>query len=185
MSCGWFFPPAPVSVTPRPPGGQRTGAAAEAGGDLLPRRLGRQAGGNGGGHAAGGRERLLRQAVALLRRPLIFSLSLSPRTRAGRCSCAQVCANIMEYCQTLLLHSSAQAQFSICLFSPSGSEPGGRDGGRAGQRPRFQSDVGLLFSPFFRRLRIPEPLWFPQTCPLPCPPWPTPGRPAWAWSCTC
>lgn len=47
---------------------------------------------------------------------------------------AQVCANIMEYCQTLLLHSSTQAQFSICLFSPSGSEPAGRDGGRAGQR---------------------------------------------------
>uniref|UniRef100_A0A672ZT44 Nucleoporin 205 n=1 Tax=Sphaeramia orbicularis TaxID=375764 RepID=A0A672ZT44_9TELE len=43
----------------------------------------------------------------------------------------QVCANIMEYCQTLLLQSSAQAQFSICLFSPSGSEPAGRDGGRA------------------------------------------------------
>uniref|UniRef100_A0A8C9YJT1 Nucleoporin 205 n=1 Tax=Sander lucioperca TaxID=283035 RepID=A0A8C9YJT1_SANLU len=35
----------------------------------------------------------------------------------------QVRANIMEYCQTLLLQSSAQAQFSICLFSPSGSEP--------------------------------------------------------------
>uniref|UniRef100_A0AAX7SW50 Nucleoporin 205 n=1 Tax=Astatotilapia calliptera TaxID=8154 RepID=A0AAX7SW50_ASTCA len=30
----------------------------------------------------------------------------------------QVCANIMEYCQALLLQSSAQAQFSICLFSP-------------------------------------------------------------------
>ncbi|XP_032378777.1 nuclear pore complex protein Nup205 isoform X1 [Etheostoma spectabile] len=42
----------------------------------------------------------------------------------------QVRANIMEYCQTLLLQSSAQAQFSICLFSPSGSEPAGRDGGR-------------------------------------------------------
>ncbi|KAM9377048.1 nuclear pore complex protein Nup205 isoform 2-T2 [Pholidichthys leucotaenia] len=43
----------------------------------------------------------------------------------------QVCANIMEYCQTLLLQSSAQAQFSICLFSPSCSEPAGRDGGRS------------------------------------------------------
>uniref|UniRef100_A0AAX7TH69 Nucleoporin 205 n=1 Tax=Astatotilapia calliptera TaxID=8154 RepID=A0AAX7TH69_ASTCA len=41
-----------------------------------------------------------------------------------------VCANIMEYCQALLLQSSAQAQFSICLFSPSGSEPAGRDGAR-------------------------------------------------------
>lgn len=52
---------------------------------------------------------------------------------SGAVLCAQVCANIMEYCQTLLLQSSAQAQFSICLFSPSGSEPAGRDGGRAGQ----------------------------------------------------
>uniref|UniRef100_A0A8C5ESB0 Nucleoporin 205 n=1 Tax=Gouania willdenowi TaxID=441366 RepID=A0A8C5ESB0_GOUWI len=41
----------------------------------------------------------------------------------------QVCANIMQYCQTLLLQSSAQAQFSICLFSPSGTEPAGRDAG--------------------------------------------------------
>uniref|UniRef100_A0AAQ5XUP4 Nucleoporin 205 n=1 Tax=Amphiprion ocellaris TaxID=80972 RepID=A0AAQ5XUP4_AMPOC len=45
-------------------------------------------------------------------------------------SISAVCANIMEYCQTLLLQSSAQAQFSICLFSPSGSEPAGRDRGR-------------------------------------------------------
>lgn len=52
---------------------------------------------------------------------------------SGVVLCPQVCANIMEYCQTLLLQSSAQAQFSICLFSPSGSEPAGRDGGRAGQ----------------------------------------------------
>uniref|UniRef100_A0A8B9L6N0 Nucleoporin 205 n=1 Tax=Astyanax mexicanus TaxID=7994 RepID=A0A8B9L6N0_ASTMX len=35
----------------------------------------------------------------------------------------QVCANIMEYCQTLLLQSSAEAQFTVCLFSPSASEP--------------------------------------------------------------
>uniref|UniRef100_A0A4W5RL30 Nucleoporin 205 n=1 Tax=Hucho hucho TaxID=62062 RepID=A0A4W5RL30_9TELE len=42
--------------------------------------------------------------------------------------CPQVCANIMEYCQTLLLQSSAQAQFSICLFSPSVNEPASRDG---------------------------------------------------------
>uniref|UniRef100_A0A7N8XE72 Nucleoporin 205 n=1 Tax=Mastacembelus armatus TaxID=205130 RepID=A0A7N8XE72_9TELE len=48
---------------------------------------------------------------------------------SGAVLCPQVCANIMEYCQTLLLQSSAQAQFSICLFSPSGSEPAGRDAG--------------------------------------------------------
>ncbi|KAI4886720.1 hypothetical protein NFI96_014775 [Prochilodus magdalenae] len=35
----------------------------------------------------------------------------------------QICANIMEYCQTLLLQSSAEAQFTVCLFSPSASEP--------------------------------------------------------------
>ncbi|KAL1257028.1 hypothetical protein QQF64_012573 [Cirrhinus molitorella] len=35
----------------------------------------------------------------------------------------QICANIMEYCQTLLLQSSAEAQFTLCLFSPSASEP--------------------------------------------------------------
>uniref|UniRef100_A0A9J7WYH7 Nucleoporin 205 n=1 Tax=Cyprinus carpio carpio TaxID=630221 RepID=A0A9J7WYH7_CYPCA len=38
-------------------------------------------------------------------------------------SMQQICANIMEYCQTLLLQSSAEAQFSLCLFSPSASEP--------------------------------------------------------------
>ncbi|KAK2894548.1 hypothetical protein Q8A67_011777 [Cirrhinus molitorella] len=35
----------------------------------------------------------------------------------------QICANIMEYCQTLLLQSSAEAQFTLCLFSPSACEP--------------------------------------------------------------
>ncbi|XP_056621541.1 nuclear pore complex protein Nup205 isoform X1 [Triplophysa dalaica] len=35
----------------------------------------------------------------------------------------QICANIMEYCQTLLLQSSPEAQFTLCLFSPSASEP--------------------------------------------------------------
>ncbi|XP_066540333.1 nuclear pore complex protein Nup205 [Hoplias malabaricus] len=35
----------------------------------------------------------------------------------------QICANVMEYCQTLLLQSSAEAQFTICLFSPSATEP--------------------------------------------------------------
>lgn len=41
------------------------------------------------------------------------------------CVISQICANIMEYCQTLLLQSSAEAQFSLCLFSPSASEPAG------------------------------------------------------------
>ncbi|XP_063052981.1 nuclear pore complex protein Nup205 [Engraulis encrasicolus] len=39
----------------------------------------------------------------------------------------QICANIMEYCQTLLLQSSSDAQFSICLFSPTAIEPAARD----------------------------------------------------------
>ncbi|XP_075995887.1 nuclear pore complex protein Nup205 [Genypterus blacodes] len=69
------------------------------------------------------RERLLKQA------------EMAPGDSAERreemeVAMQQVCANIMEYCQALLLQSSAQAQFSICLFSPSGSEPAGRDGGR-------------------------------------------------------
>ncbi|XP_028813350.1 nuclear pore complex protein Nup205-like [Denticeps clupeoides] len=34
----------------------------------------------------------------------------------------QICANIMEYCQTLLLQSSADAHFSLCLFSPTANE---------------------------------------------------------------
>uniref|UniRef100_A0A7N8XLB2 Nucleoporin 205 n=1 Tax=Mastacembelus armatus TaxID=205130 RepID=A0A7N8XLB2_9TELE len=70
------------------------------------------------GRVAGSeRERLLKQFC------IVSDLS-------GAVLCPQVCANIMEYCQTLLLQSSAQAQFSICLFSPSGSEPAGRDAGR-------------------------------------------------------
>lgn len=64
---------------------------------------------------------------------IIIHLKSTVSDLRGVVLCAQVCANIMEYCQTLLLQSSAQAQFSICLFSPSGNEPAGRDGGRTGQ----------------------------------------------------
>lgn len=67
----------------------------------------------------------------------VLSLAVVHITVIMSLTCAalspQVCANIMEYCQILLLQSSAQAQFTICLFSPFGSEPAGRDGGRAGQ----------------------------------------------------
>lgn len=42
------------------------------------------------------------------------------------CLYHQICANIMEYCQALLLQSSAEAQFTVCLFSPSASEPTGQ-----------------------------------------------------------
>ena len=44
----------------------------------------------------------------------------------SHCPHHQICANIMEYCQTLLLQSSAEAQFTVCLFSPSASEPTGQ-----------------------------------------------------------
>nr|XP_057942817.1 nuclear pore complex protein Nup205 isoform X2 [Doryrhamphus excisus] len=69
------------------------------------------------------RERLLKQAE-------MTTVGESAEREEMEVAMQQVCANIMEYCQTLLLQSSAQAQFSICLFSPLGSEPDGRDGNR-------------------------------------------------------
>ncbi|XP_040893466.1 nuclear pore complex protein Nup205 isoform X1 [Toxotes jaculatrix] len=71
------------------------------------------------------RERLLKQAE------IAAPGDSAERREEMEVAMQQVCANIMEYCQTLLLQSSTQAQFSICLFSPSGSEPAGRDGGRS------------------------------------------------------
>ncbi|XP_026167552.1 nuclear pore complex protein Nup205 [Mastacembelus armatus] len=77
------------------------------------------------GRVAGSeRERLLKQAE------IAAPGESTERREEMEVAMQQVCANIMEYCQTLLLQSSAQAQFSICLFSPSGSEPAGRDAGR-------------------------------------------------------
>ncbi|KAG7522445.1 nuclear pore complex protein Nup205 [Solea senegalensis] len=70
------------------------------------------------------RERLLKQAE------ISAPGESAERREDMEVAMQQVCANIMEYCQALLLQSSTQAQFSICLFSPSGSEPAGRDGGR-------------------------------------------------------
>ncbi|XP_019749608.1 nuclear pore complex protein Nup205 [Hippocampus comes] len=71
------------------------------------------------------RERLLKQAE------MTSAGDSAERREEMEVAMQQVCANIMEYCQILLLQSSAQAQFTICLFSPFGSEPAGRDGGRA------------------------------------------------------
>uniref|UniRef100_A0A8D3C189 Nucleoporin 205 n=1 Tax=Scophthalmus maximus TaxID=52904 RepID=A0A8D3C189_SCOMX len=65
----------------------------------------------------GERERLLKQAE------IAVPGDSAEQREEMEVAMQQVCANIMEYCQTLLLQSSAQAQFSICLFSPSGSEP--------------------------------------------------------------
>ncbi|KAF4020328.1 hypothetical protein G4228_012030, partial [Cervus hanglu yarkandensis] len=42
----------------------------------------------------------------------------------------QICANVMEYCQSLLLQSSPTFQHAVCLFTPSLSETINRDGPR-------------------------------------------------------
>ncbi|GAB5568809.1 nuclear pore complex protein Nup205 [Prionailurus iriomotensis] len=42
----------------------------------------------------------------------------------------QICANVMEYCQSLLLQSSPTFQHAMCLFTPSLSETINRDGPR-------------------------------------------------------
>uniref|UniRef100_A0A3Q2CDR8 Nucleoporin 205 n=1 Tax=Cyprinodon variegatus TaxID=28743 RepID=A0A3Q2CDR8_CYPVA len=87
------------------------------------------------------RERLLKQAE------ISTPGESAERREEIEVAMMQVCANIMEYCQTLLLQSSSQAQFSICLFSPSGSEPAGRDGGR--------SDLSSSL-PLFAHSRVPS-----------------------------
>nr|XP_061812614.1 nuclear pore complex protein Nup205-like isoform X2 [Nerophis lumbriciformis] len=63
------------------------------------------------------RERLLKQAE------MSTATVSAERKEEMEVAMQQVCANIMEYCQILLLQSSAQAQFTICLFSPFGGEP--------------------------------------------------------------
>ncbi|KAM6946237.1 nuclear pore complex protein Nup205 [Aplochiton taeniatus] len=70
------------------------------------------------------RERLLKQAAAAT------PGESAERREEMEVAMQQVCANIMEYCQALLLQSSPQAQFSICLFSPTVNEQAGRDGAR-------------------------------------------------------
>uniref|UniRef100_A0A8C5KMV8 Nucleoporin 205 n=1 Tax=Jaculus jaculus TaxID=51337 RepID=A0A8C5KMV8_JACJA len=42
----------------------------------------------------------------------------------------QICANVMEYCQSLILQSSPTLQHAVCLFTPSLSETINRDGPR-------------------------------------------------------
>lgn len=42
----------------------------------------------------------------------------------------QICANVMEYCQSLMLQSSPTFQHAVCLFTPSLSETVNRDGPR-------------------------------------------------------
>ncbi|EPQ04244.1 Nuclear pore complex protein Nup205 [Myotis brandtii] len=42
----------------------------------------------------------------------------------------QICANVMEYCQSLMMQSSPTFQHAVCLFTPSLSETINRDGPR-------------------------------------------------------
>ncbi|XP_025965270.2 nuclear pore complex protein Nup205 isoform X2 [Dromaius novaehollandiae] len=42
----------------------------------------------------------------------------------------QICANVMEYCESLMLQSAPTFQHTVCLFTPSLSESTNRDGSR-------------------------------------------------------
>ncbi|KFQ27551.1 Nuclear pore complex protein Nup205, partial [Mesitornis unicolor] len=42
----------------------------------------------------------------------------------------QICANVMEYCESLMLQSARSFQHTVCLFTPSLSESTNRDGPR-------------------------------------------------------
>uniref|UniRef100_A0A803WCX5 Nucleoporin 205 n=2 Tax=Ficedula albicollis TaxID=59894 RepID=A0A803WCX5_FICAL len=42
----------------------------------------------------------------------------------------QICANVMEYCESLMLQSAPSFQHTVCLFTPSLSESTNRDGPR-------------------------------------------------------
>ncbi|KAM4746874.1 nuclear pore complex protein Nup205 [Rhinophrynus dorsalis] len=50
----------------------------------------------------------------------------------------QICCNVMEYCQSLMLQSSPSFQQTVCLFTPSLTESTSRDG------PRQDSQVSIL-----------------------------------------
>ncbi|XP_051886493.1 nuclear pore complex protein Nup205 [Pristis pectinata] len=54
----------------------------------------------------------------------------------------QICANVVQYCQTLLIQSSAGSQHTICLFTPSLSEGTSREGSR--------QDAQLAMVPYWR-----------------------------------
>uniref|UniRef100_A0A7N4PRP8 Nucleoporin 205 n=1 Tax=Sarcophilus harrisii TaxID=9305 RepID=A0A7N4PRP8_SARHA len=47
----------------------------------------------------------------------------------------QICANVMEYCQSLMLQSSPTFQHAVCLFTPSLSETINREGRQDTQAP--------------------------------------------------
>uniref|UniRef100_A0A8C5QUY0 Nucleoporin 205 n=1 Tax=Leptobrachium leishanense TaxID=445787 RepID=A0A8C5QUY0_9ANUR len=54
----------------------------------------------------------------------------------------QICCNVMEYCQALMMQSSTTFQQTVCLFTPSLAEPASRDG----QRP----DTHIAILPSWR-----------------------------------
>nr|XP_006125927.1 nuclear pore complex protein Nup205 [Pelodiscus sinensis] len=47
----------------------------------------------------------------------------------------QICANVMEYCQALMLQCAPTFQHTVCLFTPSLSESTNRDGPRQDTQP--------------------------------------------------
>ncbi|XP_006125927.2 nuclear pore complex protein Nup205 [Pelodiscus sinensis] len=47
----------------------------------------------------------------------------------------QICANVMEYCQSLMLQCAPTFQHTVCLFTPSLSESTNRDGTRQDTQP--------------------------------------------------
>ncbi|XP_078424660.1 nuclear pore complex protein Nup205 [Cetorhinus maximus] len=54
----------------------------------------------------------------------------------------QICANVVQYCQTLLIQSSTGSQYTICLFTPSLAEGTSREGSR--------QDAQLPMVPYWR-----------------------------------
>lgn len=148
FSCCYFLFSflAPLFVVAWTAGWKWQGQVVEAGRDGRTWRFPRRARRNGGGSAAGSSNlaALIQACVSGLIKCWCEVSTVICCQWPYRCfSLYQVCANLMEYCQTLLLQSSTQAQFSICLFSPSASEPAGRDGGRAGQSDCAQFDLSL------------------------------------------
>ncbi|KAJ7329960.1 hypothetical protein JRQ81_016134 [Phrynocephalus forsythii] len=47
----------------------------------------------------------------------------------------QICANVMEYCQLLMMQSAPNFEHTVCLFTPSFSESISRDGPRQDSQP--------------------------------------------------
>lgn len=198
--------PAPVSVAAWPPGGQRARAAPEAGGDRVPRRLGRQAGGNGGGHAAGGR------AKRRLRFGPFWEPSCAPQPGTWTMmSFPPLCPGVRQHHGVLPDAAAAQlgpGPVQHLPLQPVGQRAGrqGRrtsrsvgasgplQGGRSSRHLRSRGSFSLNKSDGseilvkarlqFSQFLLLVSLLFSQTCPPLCRPWRTPGPPVWAWCST-